>query len=273
MYIYIYIYIYIRIYYLSFYVYYVYRIPYTHPSSFACISYTYGMFRLFICIYMHRFSYIHTYTHERTSPAYVRIYLYMYGYMMHTSGHTKNIHTYTYISHIHMFLHICSAIISLGCDSLNVTLSYVLYSLFSFLCTPQTRSCPSRLTAIIANRRYRCTSSGAVRKSSSRVKASRSQAQGRTLRLFGTDLMRDAIIRRRSPRVILLSYPLYHNTIRISRRNGSASSSMFSQLIPYACSRAEDLTLIVPFVTRVLVSSRHLMFHLAENLEIIYVSR
>lgn len=96
---------------------------------------------------------------------------------------------------------------------MNVTPSYI-YTLSSRSCTPQTRSCPSRLTAIIANRRYRCTSSGTVRKSSSRVKASRSQAQGRTLRLFGTDLMRDAITRRRSPRVILLSYPLYHNTIR-----------------------------------------------------------
>lgn len=85
-----------------------------------------------------------------------------------------------------------------------------IYTLSSRSCTPQTRSCPSRLTAIIANRRYRCTSNGTVRKSSSRVKASRFQAQGRTLRLFGTDLMRDAIIRRRSPRVILLSYPLYH---------------------------------------------------------------
>lgn len=91
-----------------------------------------------------------------------------------------------------------------------------IYTLSSRSCTPQTRSCPSRLTAIIANRRYRCTSSGTVRKSSSRVKPSRFQAQGRTLRLFGTDLVRDAIIRRRSPRVILLSYPLYHNTIRIS---------------------------------------------------------
>ncbi|XP_076659539.1 uncharacterized protein LOC143362915 [Halictus rubicundus] len=40
----------------------------------------------------------------------------------------------------------------------------------------------------MANRRNRCTSSGTVRKSSSRVKPIRSQAQGRTLRLFGTDL-------------------------------------------------------------------------------------
>jgi len=179
-----------------------------------------------------------------------------------------------------MFLHICSAIISLGCDSLNVTLSYVLYSLFSFLCTPQTRSCPSRLTAIIANRRYRCTSSGAVRKSSSRVKASRSQAQGRTLRLFGTDLMRDAIIRRRSPRVILLSYPLYHNTIRISRRNGSAGSSMSSQLIPRIAFLPKeqkfnvDRSIRHSSRLRLLFVSRHLMFHLAtlKNLEAIYMS-
>lgn len=118
-----------------------------------------------------------------------------------------------------LLLCICSAIIS-AVDSLNVNAH--LYTLSSRSCTPQTRSCPSRLTAIIANRRYRCTSSGTVRKSSSRVKASRSHAQGRTLRLFGTDLMRDAIIRRRSPRVILLSYPLYHNTIRISLMGVSA---------------------------------------------------
>lgn len=63
----------------------------------------------------------------------------------------------------------------------------------------------------MAIRRNRCTSSGTVRKSSSRVKASRSQAQGRTLRLFGTDLMRHAIIRLHSPRVIycLILYRLY----------------------------------------------------------------
>lgn len=79
---------------------------------------------------------------------------------------------------------------------------YIYYILSSRSCTSQTRSCPSRHTAIMAIRRNRCTSSGTVRKSSSRVKTSRSQAQGRTLRLFGTDLMRHAIIRRRSPRVI-----------------------------------------------------------------------
>lgn len=91
-------------------------------------------------------------------------------------------------------------------NSLNVFFFYhpvyIYYILSSRSCTSQTRSCPSRHTAIMAIRRNRCTSSGTVRKSSSRVKTSRSQAQGRTLRLFGTDLMRHAIIRRRSPRVI-----------------------------------------------------------------------
>lgn len=87
----------------------------------------------------------------------------------------------------------------------------IYYILSSRSCTSQTRSCSSRLTAIMAIRRNRCTSSGTVRKSSSRVKASRSQAQGRTLRLFGTDLMRHAIIRLHSPRVIycLILYRLY----------------------------------------------------------------
>lgn len=107
-----------------------------------------------------------------------------------------------------------SILISLDLDHLRCELTecffffffyhpvYIYYILSSRSCTSQTRSCPSRHTAIMAIRRNRCTSSGTVRKSSSRVKTSRSQAQGRTLRLFGTDLMRHAIIRRRSPRVI-----------------------------------------------------------------------
>lgn len=137
---------------------------------------------------------VRVHAHKRPSQMYIHIHTYM-------STHT----TFMYL-----FCH------HLGCLIHWMLTSIYIYTLSSRSCTPQTRSCPSRLTAIIANRRYRCTSSGTVRKSSSRVKASRSQAQGRTFRLFGTDLMRDAIIRRRSPRVILLSYPLYHNTIRIS---------------------------------------------------------
>lgn len=99
---------------------------------------------------------------------------------------------------------------------------YIIYTLSSRSCTSQTRSCPSRLTAIMANRRNRCTSSGTVRKSSSRVKPSRSQAQGRTLRLFGTDLVRHAIIRRRSPRVIycLILYRLLKPLVFVSPTSG-----------------------------------------------------
>lgn len=152
-------------------------------------------------IYMHHLtSYTHIHTHTYTRAHFSRMYVHMYKNPCITDLHSHTPFIFMFCYH-------------LGCFTVNVTPSYI-YTLSSRSCTPQTRSCPSRLTAIIANRRYRCTSSGTVRKSSSRVKASRFQAQGRTLRLFGTDLMRDAIIRRRSPRVILLSYPLYHNIIR-----------------------------------------------------------
>lgn len=140
---------------------------------------------------------MHTYARERTSPAYVRAHEQCPCYRC---TFTRTPTHYFYVSVLpssRLLIH------------WMLTPIYI-YTLSSRSCTPQTRSCPSRLTAIIANRRYRCTSSGTVRKSSSRVKPSRFQAQGRTLRLFGTDLVRDAIIRRHYPRVILLSYPLYH---------------------------------------------------------------
>lgn len=162
------------------------------------------MLRLFICIYICTILVICIRTCTSAFSACVRVHKRSLQMYIHIHTSTNTIFMYLFCHH-------------LGCLTHWMLTPIYIYTLSSRSCTPQTRSCPSRLTAIIANRRYRCTSSGTVRKSSSRVKASRSQAQGRTLRLFGTDLMRDAIIRRRSPRVILLSYPLYHkNTIRIS---------------------------------------------------------